>query len=168
MVEPASPSYRPEAMQIVDRVRNAAMLARLAAVVAVAAVSTVGCVGARGSVAGSPGASGPTTSTGPGVVVEGRVTAGPTCPVERVPPDPSCAPRAVVGAVIVVRSATAEVGRVTTTASGAWSITLAPGTYSVAAQPMTGLMGTPATATVTLTGGEAPVKLDLSYDTGIR
>jgi len=32
--------------------------------------------------------------------VSGVVTAGPVCPVERVPPGPSCAPRPVVGALI--------------------------------------------------------------------
>src|SRR5512146_1016884 len=35
----------------------------------------------------------------------GIATAGPVCPVERTPPDPSCAPRAVPGARLLVQDA---------------------------------------------------------------
>ena len=42
----------------------------------------------------------------PGVSgVQGKATAGPTCPVERNPPDPQCAERPVAGAVLVFTNA---------------------------------------------------------------
>src|SRR6266550_3737051 len=62
--------------------------------------------------------------------VSGRATAGPTCPVERNPPDPACAARPVAGAVLVIHDrAGAGVARVTTDKDGRFSLTLAPGAY---------------------------------------
>jgi hypothetical protein len=99
--------------------------------------------------------------------VGGSVTAGPTCPVER-PGDPSCVPRPVAGAVLVVRSAAgAEVARFTTDASGLYRIALPPGDYSIEPQPVTGLMGTARPATFTVAAG-ALTSLAIAYDTGIR
>ena len=47
--------------------------------------------------------------------IRGTALAGPICPVEKIPPDPACAPRPVAGAVVVVRDASgAEVARTTT------------------------------------------------------
>src|SRR5271169_551088 len=40
-----------------------------------------------------PSAKSPTGATSPEGTVEGSVMLGPTCPVERIPPDPACAPR---------------------------------------------------------------------------
>lgn len=163
MVEPEAASYRLTAMQSARHLRLVATAPRLPVLLAATVVVAGACVAAV------PAASGPAASGAPGVVLQGRVTAGPTCPVERMPPDPSCAPRNVGGAVIVVRSAGGvEVGRTTSASTGSWSITLAPGTYAVVAQPVAGIIGTPAAATVTLSSGEPAVTLDLSYDTGIR
>ena len=95
-------------------------------------------------------------------------TAGPVCPVERVPPDPACAPKAVAGAVIVIRDAAgSEVARATLDATGTAFVELPAGGYVVEPQPVEGLMGTaaPASATV-LDGAGTPVVL--AYDTGIR
>ena len=63
--------------------------------------------------------------------VQGRVTLSPTCPVETVPPDPSCAPRPFQTTVTATgggRSVT-----VPTDAAGSFSVSLAPGTYTVSA-----------------------------------
>lgn len=100
--------------------------------------------------------------------VRGTVTAGPTCPVERDPPDPACADRPVEGAVLVFSDqAGSEVVRVTSAEDGTFAVELAPGAYRVTALPVTGLMGTPGPMDVQVVAGEA-ADLPVSYDTGIR
>lgn len=103
----------------------------------------------------------------PVVGIAGRATAGPTCPVEQ-PGDPSCGPRSVPFATIVVRDASgAEVARVETDDAGFFRVALAPGAYTLEAQPVEGLMGTAAPAPVAF-GAGAEAWVDLAYDTGIR
>jgi hypothetical protein len=104
------------------------------------------------------------------VVLQGTAVAGPVCPVEREPPDPDCAERPVAGAEVVVLSVDrgAEVARLTTDASGAFSVTLAPGRYRLVAQPVDGLMAAPGPADVELVLGDPPEPVVLAYDTGIR
>jgi hypothetical protein len=100
--------------------------------------------------------------------VRGTVTAGPTCPVEREPPDPGCAERPVAGAVLVFTDAGGlEVARVTSAADGSFTVELAPGAYHVSAEPVAGLMGTPGPMDVEVEAGQ-PTELQVSYDTGIR
>ena len=103
-------------------------------------------------------------------VVVGLVTAGPVCPVERDPPDPACAPRAVEGAVLVVTDSTGrEVARVTSAAAGRYEIRLQPGTYEMTPQPVEGLIGTPGPIPLRVTApSEVPQRVDIAYDTGIR
>ena len=99
--------------------------------------------------------------------VAGRVTAGPTCPVER-PGDTACQPRPVEGAALVVTDAGgSEVARVTTDASGLFGLSLQPGDYTLTPQPVDGLMGTAAPMPFTVADGTEAF-LDVSYDTGIR
>jgi hypothetical protein len=101
--------------------------------------------------------------------VQGKVTAGPTCPVERNPPDPACAERPVAGAVLVFMNTSGEeVARATSAADGAFSVELAPGSYTLTAQPVEGLMGTPAPMDVKVVAGQPMTELQVSYDTGIR
>jgi hypothetical protein len=101
--------------------------------------------------------------------VQGTVTAGPTCPVERDPPDPDCAARPVVGAVLVFTDPDGtEVARATSAADGTFTLELAPGCYRVTAQPVEGLMGTPAPMDVEVAAGQPMTELQVSYDTGIR
>jgi hypothetical protein len=103
------------------------------------------------------------TSTG----VAGRVTAGPTCPVER-PGDPACAPRPVSGALLLITGAGGvAVGQVTTDASGLFRLGLEAGDYTLEPQPVDGLLGTAAAVTFTVTE-DAQTFLEVDYDTGIR
>ena len=100
--------------------------------------------------------------------VRGTVSAGPTCPVEREPPDPACAPRPVAGAVLVVTDAAGmEVARVSSAEDGTFSIELGPGAYRLTAQPADGLMGTPEPTDFQVEAGPM-TELQVSYDTGIR
>jgi hypothetical protein len=101
--------------------------------------------------------------------VHGTVAAGPTCPVERDPPDPDCAARPVVGAVLVFTDADGtEVARATSAADGTFTVELAPGAYRVTAGPVEGLIGTPAPMDVEVEAGQPMTELQVSYDTGIR
>jgi hypothetical protein len=101
--------------------------------------------------------------------VRGTVSAGPTCPVERDPPDPACAPRLIAGAVLVVTDAAGtEVARATSAEDGTFSIELGPGAYRLTAQPFEGLMGTPGPMDFQVDAGAPMVELQVSYDTGIR
>ncbi len=109
------------------------------------------------------GLQGSTGATG----VTGRALAGPVCPVER-PNDSACGPRAVEGAVLVVRGVGGtEVARVTTDGSGLFRIDLQPGSYTLEPQPVDGLMGTAAPMPFSVTSG-SETHLAVAYDTGIR
>lgn len=95
-------------------------------------------------------------------------TAGPTCPVETIPPKPECAPRPVAGAVVVIRDgAGTEVARVTLDAGGFAFVDVPAGAYQVEGLAANGLMGTPAPLDVTVIDGAA-TSVPLDYDTGIR
>ncbi len=104
-----------------------------------------------------------TSQTGVSIVAE----AGPVCPVEK-PNDPACAPRPVRGAIVhLVDGGGQVIGSAVTGADGRVTMTVAPGTYTVTADPVEGLMGAPGPVPVTVVDGTlAPV--DLAFDTGIR
>src|SRR5687767_3744706 len=78
-----------------------------------------------------------------GVVVSGIALAGPVCPVETNPPDPSCAPRPVADAIVLAISDSGEEVDSRTGANGRFSFVLGPGRYEIIAQPVEGLMGAP-------------------------
>ena len=104
------------------------------------------------------------------VHVTGRATAGPVCPVERVPPDPACAPRPVPNATLIVTTATGiSVSQVRTAADGSFSFDLPDGSYRLVPQAVQGLMGAgqPIDFSVRVGGPPTP-PLSVSYDTGIR
>ena len=85
--------------------------------------------------------------------ITGQVLAGPTCPVERIPPDPGCAPRPVVGAVILfISTSEQEVARAVSDANGVFSLMLPRGTYSMVPQRVPGLLRTPPPSPVVVDG----------------
>ena len=106
---------------------------------------------------GAPGSSGQRSDpSSQARLVSGRATAGPTCPVERNPPDPACAARPVAGA------------RVATDRDGRFSVALAPGAYRAIPQSVRGLMGGARPIDFMVELGHAVPALEVSYDTGIR
>jgi hypothetical protein len=95
--------------------------------------------------------------------IEGRVTIGPTCPVERE--GSPCPPGTWSGTV----RATASDGsqhNTTTSTDGYYRLALAPGTYTVA--PVVEGSGPPTAKLVTVTVGSAMQQIDLQLDSGIR
>jgi len=101
--------------------------------------------------------------------VEGIATIGPTCPVERIPPDPACADKPFKTNLVI---ASTLPGRgtgilITTDANGYFSHALSPGTYTISAPGgETSLPRlTPIKFTVTL---HNVVSLNLQFDSGIR
>jgi hypothetical protein len=68
------------------------------------------------------------------VLVRGVVTISPTCPVERIPPDPACAPKPYRGHVLLTNTATGKSYLASTTIEGAFSTTLTRGVYDVSRQ----------------------------------
>ena len=120
--------------------------------------------------AGGPGAPPVPIPSSGGPWLVGVATAGPVCPVERIPPDPACAPRPVIGATIVVLDPGGrEVARATTSADGTYRVAVPAGSVRVGASPAAGLMGTPAPIDAVVPAGPgAWLRVDLVYDTGIR
>lgn len=101
--------------------------------------------------------------------VRGTATAGPTCPVVRNPPDPACADRPVAGAILVFSDASGtEVARVRSDVEGTFAVELAPGSYHLTAEPVEGLLGTPAAIDFEVEAGQPATVLQVVYDTGIR
>lgn len=100
--------------------------------------------------------------------IGGSVTAGPVCPVQKNPPDPSCAPRLVAGATIVIRDPSgAQVAVAISGADGSFFVRLPPGDYLVDPRPVEGLLGTAAQQPASVANG-AVTTIQLDYDTGIR
>ena len=124
----------------------------------------------RGSSGGQPSATPASSLTGGPGRVYGTITAGPVCPAERSPADPTCAPRPVAGAIIVAKDSIGdELGRATSQADGSYIMPLATrGVVVIAGLPVAGLDGTPAPVSLTVSDPLAYVRVDLEYDTGIR
>jgi hypothetical protein len=131
--------------------------AAIIGVVAVAIVIAFWAASVR--VANAPG--GDTTG------VRGTVLLGPVCPVERIPPDPACAPKPYATAITVYRAGSTSVfatGK--SDASGTFQFSLPPGSYTLKASGGTMLPRcSPTDVTVGLSGYATT---SISCDTGIR
>ncbi len=98
--------------------------------------SYVGRAGSNCEFAACPSAT-PATSTAAGSAipresgVRGAVMLGPTCPVERIPPDPNCADKPYQTPVIIFRASdpTSAFFSVNSDTSGKFSALLPPGEY---------------------------------------
>jgi hypothetical protein len=109
-------------------------------------------------------------ASGSGTGMSGRVTSSPTCPVERYPPDPQCAPRGFRAQIRVRRASDRHLVRSFTTRSdGRFSISLRRGRYLVSARPAAGgsLPRCPSAKAVRVTSGHV-THLAISCDSGIR
>jgi hypothetical protein len=107
-----------------------------------------------------------TTSSG----ISGLIVAGPTCPVEHVPPLPGCAPRPLIATVRVWRAGQkTRAESVRSRSDGHFRVDLSPGTYTVEATPQgaSALPRPPLPLRVQVSRGRF-TPITLTYDTGIR
>ena len=116
---------------------------------------------------GVPGSGGNTGGILPGGTgIQGRVIAGPTCPVVKLN-DPSCDDRPMAGATVLILDVQGtEIARLVTDVGGRYAVTLPSGAYSIEPQPIDGVMRAAEAESVTV--GQGYVTVDLLYDTGIR
>jgi hypothetical protein len=117
-----------------------------------------------------PAAAYPSPSAGDGVGTGIHVTAvaGPTCPVETVPPDPACAPRPVPNVTVLVTDAAGALQqKIVLDAEGQQSLSLLPGAYVINAEGAAGFMSGPEAQRVTVEDGRI-TEVTLAFDTGIR
>jgi hypothetical protein len=109
-------------------------------------------------------------ASGSGTGISGRVTSSPTCPVERYPPDPRCAPRGFKAQIRVRRASDRHlVKTITTRSDGRFSLLLRRGRYLVGARPAAGgsLPRCPSAKAVRVTSGRM-TRVAISCDSGIR
>ena len=100
--------------------------------------------------------------------VEGAVTIGPTCPVERIPPDPACADKPYQTTLVISGTLPGKHADilVRTDAQGHFSQQLLPGQYTIRGQSE-GML--PRLSPVTFeVAANALTTLDLQFDSGIR
>jgi len=100
--------------------------------------------------------------------IRGEATAGPTCPVERYPPDPQCRDRPYQATVKVRRKRTGEpVKTFTAHQDGTFKVRLRPGTYTLKPQP--GKNGFPHARDQNVkVQAHTFAHVHIEYDTGIR
>ncbi len=94
----------------------------------------------------------------------GQVTTSPTCPVERMPPDPACAPRPL-SSIMTISSAGTDL-QVHTDTNGKFYVPLPTGTYQVFIE-LNSLYPHCPNETVVIKAN-ATSTLNISCDTGIR
>lgn len=99
--------------------------------------------------------------------VRGIVLLGPTCPVERIPPDPACADKPYATTIVVHRAGSSAVfttGK--SDAAGAFAFALPPGSYTLIASG--GAMLPRCNETSISISPDAYATTTISCDTGIR
>lgn len=110
---------------------------------------------------GSPAAAGSSGS------LSGYIHTGPTCPVERIPPDPACADRPYADATVAIKNnASGALTTAVSDASGTFRATLAPGTYTLEVTSASRFPICGSTEASVISGQVA--KVDIGCDSGIR
>jgi len=98
--------------------------------------------------------------------VEGIVTIGPTCPVERI--NSPCPPRPIAATVIVTDASGREITRTQSGVDGRFKVSLNPGTYTLSGQRAANqALPRPIPQTVTVRAAGYTV-VTLQFDSGIR
>lgn len=100
--------------------------------------------------------------------IRGTVTIGPTCPVQKNPPDPNCADRPFQAGFNVIDQKGKTVKSFSSDENGKFSADLAPGTYVIRNIPAPGTYPRLITSEdVTVSEGKY-IELNLQFDSGIR
>ena len=98
--------------------------------------------------------------------ISGTVTIGPTCPVQRIPPDPQCADRPYQAGFNVTNQSGQIVKSFTSDANGKFSVDVVPGTYTISSATNQALPRfSPQTVLVTK---DKYTIINLQFDSGIR
>lgn len=98
--------------------------------------------------------------------INGYIHAGPTCPVQRIPPDPNCADKPYANAAVVATNASGKQYNGRADAAGMFSLIVPTGTYTVKVTSVNILSRCEQKQT-TVTANNF-VSVDISCDTGIR
>ena len=97
--------------------------------------------------------------------IEGTVTVGPTCPVERL--GSPCPDRPISRGVSVRDGPGREVAHFTSGADGRFRVPLHPGTYTLVGDKNGSILPRPVAVTATVRSGQY-THVDVLYDSGIR
>lgn len=101
--------------------------------------------------------------------ISGTVTTSPTCPVERIPPDPKCAPKPYATAIKIRVAGTAVVIKtIQSNTSGAFSTSLPLGSYELEAITETNATYPRCEKTLVTVKADKTINANISCDTGIR
>jgi hypothetical protein len=111
-------------------------------------------------------------SLGGSGTLTGKITIGPICPVERIPPDPACQPTAETYKAYPVSVWTIDMKRkimdLSPALNGNYEVSLPAGTWMVVLENMSKAIGgsnLPVSITVK---EDSDTQLDIDIDTGIR
>jgi hypothetical protein len=100
-------------------------------------------------------------------ILVGQVTLSPICPVERIPPQPECAPKPYQTSVNVTKgSDNTAIATQNSDANGYFRFSIPSGTYNISAGPKNTMPSCPK-STATVKGGTTTT-VNISCDTGIR
>ena len=106
------------------------------------------------------------SASAPDSGIRGRALIGPTCPVERVPPDPRCKPKPLATTIAVLRASDRK--RMATTSSGKdgrFSVRVRPGRYYLRGAKSGRPLAHPVLVTV---HAHRFATATLTFDSGIR
>ncbi|MES2153623.1 MAG: hypothetical protein V4510_00620 [bacterium] len=113
--------------------------------------------------------SGCTSSSSTTTGIHGHALMGPTCPVERNPPDPNCAPKPYHGTLRLTQGddPTVTVKTFQTDDAGAFNVSANPGVYRIQSPESQSLPRCYTQETITVVTGRN-VEANVDCDTGIR
>jgi hypothetical protein len=99
--------------------------------------------------------------------IKGKITLGPTCPVQRIPPDPNCADKPYQATVSVkTTDGTKEIARFTSDEQGNFSVDLPPGVYLLV--PESGKIYPRASQQEVTVTAHGFTEITIGFDSGIR
>ncbi len=98
--------------------------------------------------------------------VRGTVSIGPTCPVQRIPPDPNCVDRPYKAELAIVNKYGYPAGKVISGADGKFEQSLPPGEYTIT--PVSAGVLPRASAQSFIVPQTGFVEIKIQFDSGIR
>ena len=110
--------------------------------------------------------------TGENGFLEGKISIGPICPVETVPPSPECLPTAEtykaypVG--ILTSDGSRKIAQITPALDGSFSIELNPGQYLIILEKDNQTIGSSNLPVVVAINTREKTSISIDIDTGIR